>query len=184
MKRFLTTIVCAAALLGCYDHSTYGGVEVDFSDEPDGGLEDSGGEQVVDKFDWSNCGQPTTYPDTACQTTTTGDVLEYDVELTAEASVLTFVVNLDPWDGHYREPEHRPSAWLRATDPTSGVETMLGLDQDVTELPNYDKPHALYVVADVSEFVGQMFTVCVVGEHGKYSLNGLKVFRPLLDTQL
>jgi hypothetical protein len=134
--------------------------------------------QKPDVFDWANCGQTETYPDLACQIDTSGDVLKYEVPIDANVDHIEVVI--DPWDGHYQEPEHRPRAWITAVDAVTGEEFALCDREDVTDLPNYDKPHTLYLEINFVATAGTKYTVNVTGEHGKYSMNRLVVRRPVL----
>lgn len=187
-------IVCLAAsclsIIGC------GGYEVVHTDlQPTNACEnevqdinetnvDCGGAcepcDVIEKpdlFDWTNCGQPSTFPDLACQVDTSGDELKYAVEIKSGETHLTVVI--DPQDGHYREPEFRPRAWLTVIEANSGNEVVISEHIDMTTLPNYDRPHTLYL--DVLSIAPNdtEHTVHVTGERGKYSMFGLVVRRPV-----
>jgi hypothetical protein len=186
-KRVLAAIAAMVTCIltsGCVEEGESAGTGFDLRDADRCASIDCGGScescdlnAILDTFDWNNCGQPTTFPDLACQIDTSGDVLEYEVQLVAGITHIEVVI--DPHDGHYREPEYRTRAWFTAIDKMN-QEFVLSSREDETDLPNYDKPHTIYLTATMVTTDDVKYVVRITGEHGKYSLNGLVVRRPVL----
>jgi hypothetical protein len=130
-----------------------------------------------DVYDWASCGDLTSYPSVACQIATTGDSLAYSLAIPIGAAVDFIEVTIDPNDNHYNTPEHMPGVILTVIDTTTGDAIEYGPVYD-TMTPDYKSPHNLYLFAELVGAGGKAYTVSVTGEHGKYSLNGMKVYAP------